>query len=107
LAVRIPLALIGVISFGIGITLLVEGKYHPMIVYLAVAAVVAIVGVFLERQGYFGSLPSLRRAPDPDAPSWTRDYYTDQKTGERVEIRYNPITGEQRYVDESDGKARK
>lgn len=106
MAIRIPLALIGVISLGIGITLLFEGRYHPMIAYFAVAAVIIIVGGVLERQGYFGDLPVLRHSKGPDMPTLTKDFITDPETGHLIEIRYNPITGQQRYIDRGEAEVK-
>lgn len=104
MAVRRPLYLVGIVSLGIGITLLAEGRYHPMFAYLAVAIVVIVTAVALGRQGF---LQKPDRLPNILGLLYTKDYDIDPETGHLIETRFNSITGQERHRDLGDvnGKA--
>ena len=84
---------LGALAVAGGLLLLRSGGGTPLLVFGALI----LLTVFLE--------PRYRGAkPDPVGPDWQRtsERFRDEESGEWMEVWFNPISGERRYVPQAD-----
>lgn len=92
---RIFVLIFGVVLLGIGLFLLISGRscgFQPALLWGGIL----VVAVLCERWRY-------RRRHDETA-QWqqTGERFQDPETGETLEVQYDPLTGERRYVPTKD-----
>ena len=93
---------IGLLIFGsaltvTGLVLLIQGKcaYQPFIIWGSVL----VIAVLCERWRY-------RRKEHNHDGHWqqTGEKFEDPETGQTMEVYYDPVSGDRRYVKKSEGK---
>jgi hypothetical protein len=92
---RIFVLILGIVLVGIGLFLLISGRsdlFQPALIW----GIILVAAVLCERWRY-------RRRHDESA-QWQRtgERFQDPETGETVEVEYDPLTGERRYVPAKD-----
>jgi membrane protein implicated in regulation of membrane protease activity len=88
---RIGLLAVGLALVVTGLVLLVRGKcaYQPFLIWGSVL----VIAVLCERWRY-------RRKEHDREGQWQRtgEIFEDPETGQTVEVHYDPVSGERRYV---------
>jgi membrane protein implicated in regulation of membrane protease activity len=89
---RLGLLFFGLVVTGTGVVLLVRGKcgYQPFLIW----GCVLLIAVLCERWRY------RRKEHNHDGGQWqpTGERFEDPETGQTVEVHYDPVSGERRYV---------
>ncbi len=88
---RIGLLIIGIALTVTGLVLLVRGKcaYQPFLIWGGVL----VIAVLFERWRYRRNVHDHDRQWQP-----TGEKFEDPETGQTVEVHYDPVSGERRYV---------
>jgi hypothetical protein len=83
---------IALLLAAVGLGLLSQRVWAPGFQALGVATVV-FLGIALESWRY-------RKAPPPPGAQWQRtdEKFADPISGEEMEVQYDPVSGERRYV---------
>jgi hypothetical protein len=88
---RIGLLIFGLVLTGSGLVLLLRGRcaYQPFLIWGGVL----VIAVLCERWRY------LRKEHNHDR-QWqlTGEIFEDPETGQTLEVHYDPVSGERRYV---------
>jgi hypothetical protein len=92
---RILVLVFGIVLLGIGLFLLISGRselFQPALIW----GIILVVAVLCERWRY--------RARHDETAQWqqTGERFQDPETGETVEVQYDPLSGERRYVQKKD-----
>jgi len=93
---RTALLIIGLLLTGIGLVLLMARSTPSGVPYLIWGAII-VIAVLCERWRY-------RRITHANCEEWQRtgESFEDHETGQTVEVLYDPVSGERRYVHGQD-----
>lgn len=88
------LVIVGIVGVAAGVILFLAGAGWPAAIELVALGAVLTLGILFERRGYHPRV-------DRSSGNWeeTGERFVDPVTGNLIEVRYNPDTGERDYVD--------
>jgi hypothetical protein len=89
---RKVLLILGLVLLGFGLVISIRNGFHAGM-HLLIWGAILIIAVVFETWRY-------RRIEHPKGGDWqpTGESFQDPETGEKVDVLYNPASGERRYV---------